>query len=454
MKQKIDENQLVSGNLKKLFLRYLYPSVASTLLIAGNYLIDTICVGMKIGETGLAALNVVVPVTGLLYALGYLFSFGSSNLFSNHMGEGNAKLARKNYGTAVAALLALSLAIMIPGLIFNRQISSVLCAGASFQSMTEDYLRYVFLFAPFYCFETFYNVYMRNDGAPGFSMLGTVLTCGTNIVLDILFVWEFHWGMAGASLATGLALLIGFFGVFSGTLRKGSSLKLRNSGFCWKLLPEILQNGAPDFLRELSSSLVVLMVNVILLRISGDTAVSAYGVIANLGNVVMCGLAGVSNAVQPLISFNYGAGQPKRVKSLLGLAMRASLILSAAYVIFAELRPDLLVAAFLDDPTPALSLLSTKGIRVISPGYILGGLSIVVNIYFEAVHMPNQAFWAAMVRGLIAPVVGTAVCALLWDIDGVWLSFLVTEAVSLIAVGLLYAGAQKKVITGDALPDE
>ena len=141
MKQKIDENQLVSGNLKKLFLRYLYPSVASTLLIAGNYLIDTICVGMKIGETGLAALNVVVPVTGLLYAL------GSSNLFSNHMGEGNAKLARKNYGTAVAALLALSLAIMIPGLIFNRQISSVLCAGASFQSMTEDYLRYVFLFA-------------------------------------------------------------------------------------------------------------------------------------------------------------------------------------------------------------------------------------------------------------------------------------------------------------------
>ena len=196
------------------------------------------------------------------------------------------------------------------------------------------------------------------------------------------------------------------------------------------------------------------MVNVILLRISGDTAVSAYGVIANLGNVVMCGLAGVSNAVQPLISFNYGAGQPKRVKSLLGLAMRASLILSAAYVIFAELRPDLLVAAFLDDPTPALSLLSTKGIRVISPGYILGGLSIVVNIYFEAVHMPNQAFWAAMVRGLIAPVVSTAVCALLGDIDGVWLSFLVTEAVSLIAVGLLYAGAQKKVITGDALPDE
>lgn len=454
MKQRNDENQLASGNLKKLFLRYLCPSVGSTLLIAGNYLIDTICVGMKIGETGLAALNVVVPVTGLLYALGYLFAFGSSNLFSNHMGEGSSKLARKYYGTAVAALLTLALAIMIPGLIFNHEISSFLCAGASFQPMTEEYLWYVFLFAPFYCFETFYNVYMRNDGAPGFSMLGTVLTCGTNIVLDILFVWEFQWGMFGASLATGLALLIGFFGVFSGTLRKDSYLKIRNSGFGWRLLPEILQNGAPDFLRELSSALVVLLVNVILLRISGDTAVSAYGVIANLGNVVICGLAGVSNAVQPLISFNYGAGQPKRVRSLLGLAMRASLILSMAYVIFAELRPDLLVATFLDDPTPALLLLSTKGIRIISPGYILAGLSIVVNIYFEAVHMPSRAFWAATVRGLIAPVVSIVACVLLWDIDGVWISFLMTETISLLMVALLYVRSQKAVMTGDALPDK
>ena len=88
---------MISGGITKLFLRYLFPSVMSTLLIAANYLIDTICVGLEIGETGLAALNVVVPVTGLMYAAGFLFSFGSSNLFSNKMGEGNEKLARKYY---------------------------------------------------------------------------------------------------------------------------------------------------------------------------------------------------------------------------------------------------------------------------------------------------------------------------------------------------------------------
>ena len=433
-----DQNQLICGNATKLFLRYLFPSVMATLLIAANYLIDTICVGMKIGETGLAALNVVVPVTGLMYAAGFLFSFGSSNLFSNRMGEGKDTLARQYYGTAVAALFVFSLLIMVPGLLFNDQISYFLCAGAPFHEMSAEYLRYVFLFTPFYCFETFYGVYMRNDGAPAFSMLGTLATCGTNIILDILFVWEFEWGMMGASLATGLALLLGFFVVFSGTLRRNSQLKLWKSGVRGRLLKPILVNGMPDFLREISGSVVVLIVNMLLLQLSGETAVSAYGVIANLGNVVLCGLAGVSNAVQPLISFNYGAGQIKRSRIFLRMGIITSALLALGYVAFAELWPDLLVAAFLEEPTPALTYLCRDGIRIISPGYILAGMSIVLSIYFEAVYAPREAFWAAVIRGFAAPVACIILCVALLDVMGVWVSFLAAEAVSLAASILLY----------------
>lgn len=444
----INSDRLLSGNITKLFLRYLFPSVCATLLIAVNYLIDTICVGMKIGEVGLAALNVVVPVTGLLYAVGYLFAFGSSNLFSNCMGEGDTKLAKRYYGTSVLCLAVFSVLIMVPGLIFNEQISRLLCAGAPFYSMTADYLRYVFIFAPFYCFETFYSVYMRNDGAPVFSMLGTFVTCSTNIVLDILLVWEFDLGMVGASLATGLALVLGFLVVFSATMRPKSKLKLWQSRIKLRLIKPIMVNGAPDFLREFSGSVVVLLVNVILLKLSGQTAVSAYGVIANLGNVVICGLAGVSNAVQPLVSYNIGAGQVKRAKGLLRLAQITSAVLAGAYVLFAELWPDLLVSAFLEEPTPALSMLCRDGIRVISPGYILAGISIVLNVYFEAVHAPREAFWAATIRGLLAPVVCIIACVLLWDLSGVWTSFLATEAISLLASVLLYRGVDKKIENG------
>ena len=444
--QKDNHEQMVSGSVTKLFLRYLFPSVMATLLIAGNYLIDTICVGLKIGETGLAALNVVVPVTGLMYAAGFLFSFGSSNLFSNRMGEGKETLARQYYGTAVAALAIFSALIMVPGLIFNDQISYFLCAGAPFYEMSAEYLWYVFLFTPFYCFETFYGVYMRNDGAPMFSMLGTVFTCSTNIILDILFVWVFDWGMMGASLATGIALLMGFFVVFSGTLRRASQLKIWKCSVNFKLLKSILVNGAPDFLREISGSMVILIVNMILLWISGETAVSAYGVIANLGNVVLCGLAGVSNTVQPLISFNYGAGKIDRGKKFLRLGVITSALLSTSYVVFAELFPDILVSAFLDAPTTELTLLCRDGIRIISPGYILAGISIVLNIYFEAVYAPQEAFWAAVVRGLVAPIICILVFVALLDVLGVWISFLAAEVVSLLAAMLLYRKVNKAIL--------
>lgn len=425
--------ELVTEKESKLFLRYLFPSVVATLLIAVNYLIDTICVGQRIGETGLAALNVVVPMTGLMYAMGFMMAYGSSNLFSNCMGAGQREKAKTYYGTSVAALALFSGVVMAVGLLFNEQISWLLCGGADFYGQTAEYLWYVFVFTPFYCFETFYNVYVRNDGAPVFSMLGTLTTCGSNMILDIVMIWVLDMGMRGASLATGLALVLGFCVTFFATCRRRSELKVWQCRVDFSRLGRILRNGMPDFLREFSGSAVVLIVNLLLLRLSGTVAVAAYGVIANLGNVVQCGLAGVSNATQPLISFNHGANRPDRIRKFLRMGLLASAALSAAYVVFAELRPDLLVAIFLDDPTPELTAYSIPGIRLISPGYLLGGLAVVLNVYLEARHRPAWAFWIALLRGFIAPIAFLLPLVMLFDVTGVWLSFLAAELAALMA---------------------
>ena len=142
-------NRLATQNPLPLYMHYLIPSILATLLIAGTYLVDTIVVGRSLGESGLAALNVVVPVTGLMYAAGFMFGFGSSNLFSNSLGGGNEKTARAYYGTSVLGLFIFSLLVMIPGLLFTRKIASMLCGGAAFSAQTEQYLRYVFWFARF-----------------------------------------------------------------------------------------------------------------------------------------------------------------------------------------------------------------------------------------------------------------------------------------------------------------
>jgi Na+-driven multidrug efflux pump len=206
--------------LHKTFRRYLIPSVAATLLIAGNYLVDSIVVGLRLGEQALAALNIGVPVTGFLYALGYLFAYGASNHFTSLNGAGKPEEAKTYYATGLWTLAGSSILILILGLCFNEQISFFLSGKSALAPYTEEYLKYVFLFAPFYCLETFFVVFVRNDHAPLFSMIGTFTTCSTNIVLDILFVWVLDGGMKGASMATGMALVAGFIVVFIKNIRK------------------------------------------------------------------------------------------------------------------------------------------------------------------------------------------------------------------------------------------
>lgn len=429
--KKITEEELLHGDLRKVFLHYLFPAVSATFLIAANYLIDTICVGQKVGETGIAALNVSVPVTGLFYALGYLFAYGSSNLFSNHIGAGEKEKARVYYGTSVKSLFLIALILMGLGIGFNDQITWLLCNGASFYKEASEYLYYVFVFTPFYCLETFYVVYVRNDGSPIMSAVGTFTTSVTNILLDFLFVWVLDLGLAGASAATGLGLVFGFGIDFSQTFRKNSLLKIRGSGYSLKSLRKIVITGFSNFIREFSGSFLVLIVNIILLDLSGETAVAVYGVIANLGNVVMCALTGASNAIQPIIAVNLGGKQYDRVRRLLKMGIIASTVMALAYTAFAEIAPQLLIAIFLDHPTEQLQAMCIPGIRIISPGYIAAGITTVYNVYFESTLRSKNAFWIALIRGLIAPVTAIAVFVRFFGVEGVWLSFLVAELFSL-----------------------
>ena len=431
-------NRLATQKPLPLYMHYLVPSILATLLIAATYLVDTIVVGRTLGETGLAALNVVVPVTGLMYAAGFMFGFGSSNLFSNSLGEGNEKAARAYYGTSVLGLMVFSLTVMIPGLIFTREIAGLLCGGADFSAQTEEYLRYVFWFTPFYCFETYYSVYVRNDDAPVFSMMGTFTTTVSNIILDYILVVIYPRGMRGASLATGFALVCGFLVAYSASFRRQSRLKIRKARVDLKLMWPMIANGTSDFFREISGSVLVLVVNLVLLNISGATAVAAYGVIANLGNVVLCGLAGVANTVQPLASFSIGAGKQKRAMFFLKLGVVTTIALAGLYTLYAEIRPETLVTIFLEEPTPSLYAISVEGIRIISIGYIFAGLTNLIGVFMEAERDSRVAFVISVLRGFAAPLALMTLLSLLMGVKGIWVAFLAAEALSLLISVLLF----------------
>lgn len=396
-----------------------------------NFLIDTICVGQKIGEGGIAALNVSVPVTGLLYALGYMFAYGSSNLFSHEIGAGNRKEARVYYGTAFKTLAGISIVIMILGMAFAEQITWVLCDGASFYKESSRYLFYVFAFAPFYCLETFYNVYMRNDGKPALSAIATLVSTSVNIGLDFLLVWVFPFGLAGASAATGIGLVCGFLIEFLQTFRKDSSLQVNRCGYSPAYLKKVVITGFSSFIREFSRSFLVLIINIVLLNLAGETAVAVYGVIANLGNVVVCALSGVSNAIQPVIAVNLGAKKHDRIHRLFRMGLLTAAFSASAYTIYAEIHPEMLISIFLDHPTQELVAMCIPGIRIVSPGYIAAGITTVCNVYMESTLRPRSAARVAVVQGFISPVASVLILVPFLGTQGVWIAFLIAELISL-----------------------
>lgn len=431
---------LLSDHPGKLFWRYLISTVPASILVSLNYFVDTICVGQSVGELGLASLNVAVPVTGFLYALGSLFGAGGATLYSACLGEQQTERAKRIYGASLAACTMTGVLIMALGLVFLEQISTFLGAVGSYRQGSIDYLHYVFMLAPFYMYDMFFAAYLRNDMAPRLATIGNAVGVGINVVLDILFITVLDWGMWGASLATGIGVLAASLLLFAGTLRKNSGLHL------WECMPdfreigEITRIGTSSFLRELAGALIVLVINMILVALpgAGEMAVAAYGVIANFGTIILNSLAGVASTMQPLISFNDGAGKNHRVRRFLHAGIITSLVLASVYVAFGELFPDLLIRVFVDSSDENFLTMSRTGIRIIFPCYLMVGVTLAFHVYFESVQAAAEAFWLSLLRGILVPILAAFVCAFFWGVQGVWISFLVSEGICLL-IALLVA---------------
>ncbi|MEG0485341.1 MAG: MATE family efflux transporter [Oscillospiraceae bacterium] len=438
------KQDLLHGHLRPIFLRYLFPSIAATVMISLNFFVDTLCIGQKIGESGLASLNFAMPSTGVLYAIGCLLGAGAATLFSAHIGRGEKHEARQVFTIATITSVSFSVVVMVLGLLFLPQIATFLGAAGDARQGTMDYLFYVFLFAPFFTAEMFLNIFVRNDNAPRLSMIATLCGSSTNIVLDLLFVFVFDWGMAGASLATSLSLTISTTVLIISALRKRSGLRFAKVTHGFKKLLHILRVGLPSFIIEMTGSIVTLTFNTVLMKLSGEMAVAVYGIMANLTIVVASSLSGVSNAMQPLVSINAGAGKLGRVKEILRLAMSGSIGLGVLYVIIGELWPEMLVRFFVD-PTPEFLAMACTGIRIVFLAYLISGTNILLSVYFQATQSNNAALSASVMRGIISPVICVVGCAFFFGVTGVWVSTVVAEILTLMFSIFTFAKVQRRL---------
>lgn len=408
------------------FRRYAAPGVLGMIGISCYILADTFFVAKGTGSLGLAALNIAIPAYNLMNGLGLMVGVGGATHYSLCRAQGDAAEADRTFTHTLLLGLCIALVFVLTGTFGVVPLSRLLGANAETLDMTAVYLRLLLCFAPFFVTNNIMIAFVRNDGEPGRAMAGMIAGSLFNIVFDWVFIFPCGLGMFGAALATGASPLVSLL-VLSGHLRRPSrGFHLRRERLRPRLLPRICAPGLSSLVSELASGITLLLINLVLLRIAGNTAVAAYGVIANLALVESAIFTGLSTGVQPLISRSAEADRPR----LLRWTVTTALVISALMYVLVFVFASPITAVFNSEHDPALAACAVPGLRIYFAGFLAACINIIAAAYFSAAGQASRGFIISLVRSIIAiPPVLFALSALL-GVTGVWLTFPAVEALA------------------------
>ena len=408
------------------FFKFVIPSVVSMWIFSLYTIVDGMFVARGVGEHALAAVNLSLPFTSLVFTLGILLATGTSTVLSIALGQGELERARNYFNQNLWVTGALSAALGLAALLNLEPVARFLGATPATLTYVKEYVGTIACFAP--CFTISYNleVQVKANGAPQVSTLGVASCALINVALDALFVMGFGWGVWGAALATGLAqvtstaVFLGYFLTHRQRLRLGRFR--RDLGAYRRIVPLGLSEG----LNELSNGLVIFLFNHTILRFIGEQALPAYTIISYVNTLVLMTMTGTAQGMQPLVSFSLGAGRRRDCHRLLKYGLAAAALFAGLSFALGELGAPLIVGAFLERDS-AIFAYSVSALRLYGWSFLAVGFNVVFAAFFTAVERPGPAFAISISRSLVLLAASLLTMAVLFGDRGIWLSTLVSE---------------------------
>lgn len=390
---------------------------------------DTFFVANRLGADGLAALNLAIPIFGLINGLGVLLGIGGATRYSICRYQRDEPRANRTFTLSLLTGLGLGIILALLGGFCARPLALVLGGNADTLALCTVYLRTVLLFSP--CF-------LLNH------VMAAMLTGSlANIALDYLFLYPLHMGIFGAALATGIAPVIGLCLCSLHILTGRSQFRLARPAQVPRALADTAGLGSAAFLNEFTACMVLALYNALMLRAAGTLGVAAYGIVANLALMALALFTGLSQGAQPLISQSYGRGDRHTVRQLCRLALLVSCLVGLALALIAQFWAEPLAAFFNRDGDPELARLAVNGLRIYFWGFLFAGPNIIAASFLGAVEQPRASFFLSLFRGGVGIAILVLLLSWLLGVTGIWLAFPVTEALTL----LLCLSASRKVLS-------
>lgn len=412
----------------RIFARYTILSVLGTLGVSCYILADTFFIAKGLGANGLTALNLAIPVYNFIHGTGLMLGMGGATRFSICKSQGKTDEVNRIYTNTIYLAAVFSAIFILLGFVFSKQLAMLLGADKNVLKMTNTYLRWLLIFAPAFILNDVLLCFVRNDGSPQLSMTAMLIGSFSNIVFDYIFIFPMQMGIFGAIFATGLSPIISIAMMFLHWLRKKNTFRFVKAKIRKDIVKQDLSLGFPSLIAQLSSGIVMIVFNMIILNLEGNTGVAAYGVVANISLVIVAVYTGVAQGVQPLISTFYGAGNNKQTKTMLRYAVTTMLFVSVIVYLLIFFFAHPITSVFNSENNIRLQTIAITGLKLYFISTPFVGYNIILATFFTSVEKALPAHILSILRGLILIIPIAFLLSDLWDMTGTWLTYPITEA--------------------------
>lgn len=432
----------------RLLLEYSVPAVIASTVTSLYNIIDSIFIGRGVGAMAITGLAITFPMMNLVIAFVTLIAVGGATISSIFLGQKDYKKAQNVLHNVMLLSLIHSLIFGGLSLIFLDPILTLFGATPETLPYAHDFMFVVLLGTPIaFVFISLNNV-MRATGYPAKAMVSALLSVVVNVILCPIFIFVLDWGIKGAAFATLCGQTSAFIWVLCHFLSKKSFVHFSRSAkwFVPSIVKKIYAIGLSPFLINVCACVVVVFINKSLLeygQADGNMAVGAFGIINRVTMFFLMIVMGVTQGMQPILGYNYGAGQWERVKRTLRLGIWVGSIITIVGFAVTEIFPDEVTMLFNDDPT--LLRLSREGFRIVLLCYPFIGAAIVIQNFFQSIGMPQLSIFLSVTRQLVFLLPLLFWLPRIWGVDGVWASMAGSDFISFIVTVATLVVVQRRL---------
>lgn len=408
----------------KLFFRCAVPSMITMAFVSLYQIADGLFVGRFIGGDALAAINLIMPIIMIVFGFANLIATGASVRISVLLGAKNREEASQVFTFTLKVLFLISCALGTLGLVFAESFVRFLAPGASIQAIEYGitYTRVYAAFAPLMLIYHATDNYLRACGKEKLSMWLSIATQLFNIILDVILIVFLGQGVWAAAFTSCLAMALG--SVVTLFLFRGKRMDLYYAKGTVKksVFFRILVNGSSEFFSSISMSIMSIVFNFFLLKYGGTTAVAAFSVVMYVDSFVGMFLFGMADALQPAISYCYGAGRMEKVKAIFRRIILGAIVLSVASLLFMMFAGQYVAPLFVKPDDTELLKVSIIGMKLFSLSYLTGWVDMCFSSYFTALERPGHSLLTSFFGTLIFPIAALFALTPVLGLNGVWLS--------------------------------